>query len=168
MKLLFRREQTEGGMRRVQFKLWAKIEVDADEQEIIRRYRFGDASLIRELQPELLRHCGMIGLAAFVVAFIVLYSALSTTLALVLALIAGGGAGYWWFHEKRETIFVNDLLQGRYFTCPSVIELARKEADLTNICATFRQVMESAKHWDGTETIDVPVLPKEQAKLAIL
>ena len=83
MKLLFRREQTEGGLRKVQFKLWAKIELEPDEQEIIKRYRFGDAIMIDAFQPKLLRNCGLIGLAAFIVAFIVLYSALSTTLALV-------------------------------------------------------------------------------------
>ncbi len=28
--------------------------------------------------------------------------------------------------------------------------------------------MESAKHWDGTETIDVEALPKEQAKYVMI
>ena len=169
MKLLFRREQTEGGMRRVQFKLWAKIEVDDDEQAIIKRYSFADAILIYTFQPGLLRTSAMIGVGAFVAAFIILWlSVLGSTLAAIVSLVAGCGAGYWWFTEKRETIYVRDLLHGRNFICPSVVGLARKEAELANICATLRQVMESAKHWDGTETIDVPVLPKEQAKLAIL
>ena len=31
-------------------------------------------------------------------------------------------------NEKRETIFVKDMLHGRNFTCDSVVELAKKEA----------------------------------------
>ena len=70
--------------------------------------------------------------------------------------------------SQRETIFVKDLLHGRNFTCESVVELARKEAWLEGACGVFRQVMESAKHWDGVERHTIEPLPKEQAKELIL
>ncbi len=82
--------------------------------------------------------------------------------------LAGGGAGYWYLHEKRETIFVRDLLHGRHFTCDSVVELARKEAWLSVVVSFLRQVMESAKHWDGTEHITIEALPKDEARQVIL
>ena len=88
--------------------------------------------------------------------------------ALFLALIAGVSAGSFYFHQKRETIFVKDLIHGRYFTCGSVIELARKKAWLGVVTSFLRQVMESAKHWDGTDSLDVEALPKDEAKLVML
>ena len=63
---------------------------------------------------------------------------------------------------------MKDLLHGRHFACRSIIDLARKEAWLEDRVAVFRQVVESAKHWDGTETISIPVLPKEEAKALIV
>ena len=86
----------------------------------------------------------------------------------VLALIAGLGAGYWWYHQKRETIYVKDLLHGRHFNCDSVVELARKEAWLGTVVSFLRQVMESAKHWDGTERHTVEPLPKDEARQVII
>lgn len=59
-------------------------------------------------------------------------------------------------------------MHGRYFSCGSVVELARKEAWLETATAFLRQVMESAKHWDGTERRPVEVLPKDEAKRIIL
>ena len=81
---------------------------------------------------------------------------------------AGFGVGYWYLNEKRETIFVKDVLHGRHFSCDSVVELARKEAWLEGACGVFRQVMESAKHWEGVERHTIKALPKEQAKELIL
>ena len=89
-------------------------------------------------------------------------------MSIIIGLIGGGGAGYLFFDRKRETIYVKDLLHGRYFSCPSIIELARKEAWLEIIVSYLRQVMASAKHWDGTETLDVAALPKDEAKLVMI
>ena len=69
MKLLFKREQTTGKVDRVQFKLWGKLELDADEQAIIKRYRFDEAILIEALQPTLIRNTITLGVVAFVLAF---------------------------------------------------------------------------------------------------
>ncbi|ANK80032.1 MAG: hypothetical protein TEF_03950 [Rhizobiales bacterium NRL2] len=168
MDLLFRREQTEGKLAKVQFKLWAKVELEAGEQELVKRYRFDDAILIAAIQPKLLRNAGIIGLLVFFVVGSLLAVFIGTTIGVVLGLAGGIGAGYWYFHEKRETIFVKDLLHGRHFSCPSVIELARKEAWLETITGYLRQVMESAKHWDGTESHRIEPLPKDEARQVIL
>ena len=92
----------------------------------------------------------------------------SLSAAVFFGLIAGAAAGYFYFDKNRETIFVSDLLHGRNFSCRSVIELARKEAWLETISAFLRQVMESAKHWDGTEAIPIAVLDKDVAKQIII
>ena len=168
MELLFKRDQTAGAIGKVKFKLWGKVELDQDEQEIVKRYRFDNAVLIVADQSMLLRMCALMGAGAFVVAFAVFASFLSTTIAFLAALVAGGGAAYWYFNEKRETILVKDLIHGRYFTCDSVVELARKEAWLALVSSFLRQVMESAKHWDGTERHDIEALPKDEARQVII
>ena len=83
-------------------------------------------------------------------------------------LVCAGGAGWYIWNKYRETIFVSDLIQGRHFQCRSVVELAKKEAYLSNVVITLRQVMESARHWHGTQSQDIPVLPPNEAKQLII
>ncbi len=169
MELLFKREQTAGKLNRVAFKLWGKLEVTEDEQALIARYRFDEAILIGADDRHLLRGAIKIGVVVFVVAALLFtYLTSSGGFGVMLGIAAGGGAGYWHMNEKRETIFVKDMLQGRNFTCDSVVELAKKEAWLEGACSLFRQVMESAKQWDGVERHTIEPLPKDQAKELIL
>lgn len=168
MEILFKREQTAGRILKVKFKLWAKLELDEDEQAIVRRYDFNQAVLIAAVQPTLIRNTALVGAGAFFVAFVVLVGVAGLYGTLVLAALAGGGTGFMYFTQKRETIFVKDLLHGRNFTCDSVIDLARKEAWLDLVASYLRQVMESAKHWDGTEHRSIEALPKEEARQVII
>ncbi len=165
MKLLFKRSQSTGKIVAVQFKLWAKIEFEGDEAAVVAKYRMAEAVLIGILQERLIRNSAFVGLGAAILAFLIL-----SMIGLgfwQLAAILGAGGGYYYYHQKRETIFVKDLVHGRYFTCNSVVELARKEEWIKQVVAFLRQVMESAKYWDTTETVDVPVLDKEAARLLI-
>jgi len=168
MDLLFQREQTSNGIRRVKFKLWGKVELDADEQEMVARYQFDDAILIAVLQPLLLRNAILVGLMADGLTLAILSSIVGTVQALLIAILVGIGAGFWFYNEKRETIYVRDLIHGRHFACDSVVELARKEAWLETVVSYLRQVMESAKHWDGTERHRIEALPKDEARQVIL
>jgi hypothetical protein len=168
MKLLFKREQSAGKVGRVRFKLRAKVDFDEGEMEIVKRYRFDEALLIAALQPGLLRNVIIFALIAFVLFVAATTAAVGTTIGLLLGALGGVLGGAWWFTEKRETIFVRDLIHGRHFSCPSVIDLASKEAYLEQIVSFLRQVMESAKNWDGTETIDIPALGKAEAKYMML
>ncbi len=169
MELLFKREQTTGKLARVNFKLWGKLEISEGEQALINRYRFDEAILIGADDRLLLQGAIKLGGIVFVIATLLFSYLLSSVgLGFFLGLAAGIGAGYWLMNEKRETIFVKDMLHGRNFTCDSVIELAKKEAWLEGACAMFRQVMESAKHWDGVEKHTIDPLPKEQARELIL
>lgn len=168
MDLLFKRNQTAGKLGRVAFQLWGKLELDEDEQALVKRYRFDEAVLIGATQSNLFRNAVLVGIVAFIAAYNLLDFVIPNTTAGFLGLIVGGVAGYWFYTEKRETIFVKDLLHGRHFTCDSVIDLARKEAWLTTIVSYLRQVMESAKNWDGTERHAIEALPKDEARQVIL
>ena len=169
MELLFKREQTTGNVGRVNFKLWGKIEVTEDEQALLNRYGFAESILIGADDRLLLRGAVKLGAIVFVVAAILFAYLLDSG---VVGFLGGGaagyGAGYWYMNENRETIFVRDLLHGRHFKCESVVELAKKEAWLEGACALFRQVMESAKHWDGVEKHTIEPLPKDLAREMIL
>lgn len=166
MKLLLKRDQAQSWAGTALFKLWGKIEFDELEDATIRKYRFDEKILIEVEQITLMRNAAIVGVLAFVVAYAVLW--LVGLNYIFLAIVLGAGGGYFYFHQMRETIFVKDIMHGRYFTCRSVIELAQKEAELERIVKILRQVMEAAKHWDGTETIEVPVLDKDSAKQLIV
>ena len=111
-----------------------------------------------------------IGIAAIVGGLMVLplFAPLNNRLMSAVAVVVAVVWGFGYFHEKRETIFVRDLLHGRYFSCTSVIDLARTEAWLETIVGFLRQVMESAKHWDGTESHTIEALPKDEARSIII
>lgn len=172
MDLLFKREQARPGMGRTNFRLWSKIELNGDEQAIVKRYHFDEAILIEAIQPTLIRNSIIVAVLAFFTLGIVVgafvAALVSPGLGSIAAFPVAIASGYWYFHAKRETIFVRDLLHGRHFKCASVIELARKEAWLTAIVGFLRQVMESAKHWDGTERHEVEPLPPEEARQFII
>ena len=71
MNILFKRTQTTGKMARVHFKLWGKIEFDAEEQKIVNRYRFDNAILIVADQPKLIRKSSYVGFVMVEIPFIV-------------------------------------------------------------------------------------------------
>jgi len=168
MEILLKRRQNSNQTGRVSFKLWSKIELNDNEQQVVDHYSFDKAILIDSFQPELIRKSIYSGLAGAVLATVLLSIFTSYDVALFLGLIAGAAAGYFYYDKNRETIYVKDLLHGRYFSCNSVIELARKEAWLEMITGFLRQVMESAKHWDGTQKSEIEVLPKDEAKRLII
>lgn len=168
MKLLMKREQTQGRVGRVQFKLWAKIELDDDEKAIVSRYSFDQALLIGEDEPALVRKVAIYAIVIAVFVTFIFDMMAPTGLAFLLGLAAGGGFGYWYYNEKREQVFVKDLMHGRHFQCPGIVDLTKQEAQITDVVSVFRQVMESAKHWGGTQTNDVPVLTLDEARDLIL
>lgn len=168
MEILFKRDQVRGKFKGVRFKLWSKLELDENEKSVINHYSFDQAVLIDSLQPKLIRNTAFVSFGAFVGASIILWTIFSFSVATFLGLVAGAAAGYFYYDKNRETVYVKDLLYGRYFNCDSVIELARKEAWLETITAFLRQVMESAKHWDGTEARPIEVLSKDEAKSMII
>lgn len=168
MDLLFQREQTPAGMLSVKFKLWGRVELDEDEHEMMERYQFDGAILIAADQPTLFRNSFLFGLFVMAVVIFALFRLDALGQFALIAIFAGAAAGFWFYNEKRETIYVRDLIHGRHFSCDSVVDLARKEAWLETVVAYLRQVMESAKHWDGTQRYRIQALPKEEARQVIL
>lgn len=168
MQLLLRREQTATKLTKVSFKLWGKIELDEEEQALSDRYNLADAVLIGSLQSGHKRNSIVLGLLVSILVGAGINTVLGATFAVLGGVIAGAAFGYWFFHHKRETIYMKDMLHGRHFSCPSIVDLAKQEDWLTGQITILRQVLESAKHWDGTETVPIKALPKEEAKALML
>lgn len=164
MDLLLKREQTRNFLNRIVFRLWAKTEMDEDERALIDRYDLDESWLLISDDRDHLKWAIILGVIAFFLVGGTVAQATAVGCGIIAGLIAGGGVGYWWLNEKRETIYMRDMLHGRRFKCRSIIDLAKKEAMLQNACIVLRQVMETAKHWDGVETCPVPALSKEEAK----
>lgn len=167
MDLLFKREQSDGFMGRIIFHLWAKSEFSDDERALLDRYRLDQAQLLQADDWRALRWAVVVAIISFFLIGGIAMTLLGS-LGLALAIIGAGVVGFWFFNEKRETIFVKDLLYGRRFKCRSVAELARKEAWLEDACIVLRQVIETAKNWDGVETNPIPILDKAEAKKVVI
>jgi len=162
--LLFKRAQTPGRFRSVKFKLWGKIELTEDERRMVDRYDLDHSILIYSYQENLIRNSIIVGLLASVVVFFSFASVFGRTAGGFFSVIVFGGAAWFHFDWWRETIFVKDLMYGRHFTCRNIIDLGRREAWLKQICSYLRQVMESAKNWDGEERTPIEPLAPEDAK----
>ncbi|WP_337658828.1 hypothetical protein [Sphingorhabdus sp. Alg231-15] len=136
-----------------------------DERDLAERYQLGKSIVLISDDEDILKWSFAIGFIAFLVAGTFVGANSENVFAgLAAGVLASVVAGFWWFNEKRETIFMRDLIHGRRFKCGSIVELAKKEALLDNACIVLRQVLETAKHWDGVETVPVPSLPREEAK----
>lgn len=167
MQLLFEREQVSGA-RAPKFKLMAKIELDDMEQKIVAHYRLDKALLIDKFDEELIKRTAILVVVAFLVGLLLFIAMFGWTMGILLAMAAAGGGGWYYWDKNREFIFVSDLLKGRHFKCGSIIDLAKKEAYLSDVTMVLRQVMESARHWQGTQSHPIPVLPPDEAKRLIV
>ena len=164
MDLLLKREQSKNIFGRVIFRLWVRSEMGEDERALIERYDLAESHVLQSDDSKAFKWAVGIGFVAAISTGLFLGAYFGDPKSAVLAIPAGIAVGYWWLNEKRETIFLRDLLYGRRFKCRSIVDLAKKEAMLEDSCVVLRQVLETAKHWDGVETRPVPVLSKEAAK----
>lgn len=168
MKILMRRNQTPGRFIAVTFKLWVKLELEGDEQAIVDRYDFDQAILIVSLQENLKRNAVLLG--GFIAFWVFLFFGVvvNRPTGVFFGLVTWAGATWFFFDRWRETIYVKDLLHGRNFRCDSIVDLVRREHRMQQVCSFLRSVMESAKHWDGTEAQDIPKLDPEVAKQIVI
>lgn len=166
MQLLFKRSQARSLFGRPRFQLWAQIELEGDEVQILQRYQFHDAMLVEQDNPELIGKSRLVGMVTALVAFVVLaaFGRWNWQLAAGTSILVGIAGGWFYFDRMRLNIYVNDLIHGRTFKCRSVVDLARREAYLGVVTSFLRQVMETAKHWDGTEALPIAALSAAEAK----
>ena len=178
MKLLLNRDQKSAALfslvplrigSGVTFTLHAELELDAEEEALIKKYKFAQSALVvsdpiedikQSFRPALL-----LGILTFIVIWMLFSIGSAISLGILVTLVMTGV----YFKTLREQIIVSDLMAGgRKFRCDSIVALIHKEAFLKRVSAYLRQVLESAKNWDDREAIDIPPLSKDDALQAVL
>ncbi len=153
----------------VTFSLHATLELDAEEDALLKKYNLTKAPLVVSDPIDDLKQSFRPAMLLGLVAFVVFWFLGSFSTALGLSFLVTLVMTVVYFKTLREQIIVSDLLAGgRKFRCDSIVALIQKEAYLENICAYLRQVLESAKHWHDREAITIEPLTKEDAKRAVL
>lgn len=147
------------------FHLRAELELDDEENSLLKKYRFEKAPLVLsdpiDDLKQAFRPAMLLGFVSFVVFWFLTSFTTGISLAILVTLIMTGV----YFKTLREQIIVRDLLDGgRTFRCDSIVDLIKKEAYIEGVCQYLRQVLESARHWHDREKIDIPPLDKELAK----
>lgn len=153
----------------VTFSLHAELELDAEEDELMKKYQFAKAPLVLsdpiDDLKKAFRPAMLLGIATFIIVWV--FASFATTL--MLAFLVTAVMTFVYFRALREQIVVSDLLYGgRTFYCDSIVELIHKEAFLEGISAYLRQVLESARTWGEREIIPIQPLPKAAAKELVL
>ena len=178
MQLLFDREQVSSALfslvplrigSGVTFTLHATLELDAEEDALVKHFKFTKAPLVVSDPIEDLRNSIRPAAILGAVSFLVLWIFISFGKAFGLGILVTFVMTIVYFKTLREQIIVSELLAGgRKFRCDSIVALIQKEAYLQHICGYLRQVLESAKHWHDREAITIQPLNKEEAKQAVL
>lgn len=155
MQLLLQREQGKNIIGRPIFKLWAKFDLPGEEMELIAKYRVQNFLLyegnVRRDMNRALRWSIPIGFLA--TSFLLLRGGIGPGFfGGILIFVA---LTYLIYEQIRERIYVVDVLQGRHFTCRSVVTLAAKEQLMNNLSVIFCRFLEAMKTWGGQEIIEL-------------
>lgn len=152
----------------IAFSLWAKIELSQEEQFLFDRYRFRDALLVEGDAFVALKRAARISIVITLVLGGAIAVFVNWHVAAVMSGIGFVGLTLAFYDRLREHIYARDLIDGRTFRCFSVIELIEKEWYLERVCGYLRQVLESARHWEDRETINIKALSRDAAKHVVL
>ncbi len=131
MKLKIRRTQKSGMLSsKITFQLHAQTELTPEELGYVKTYKMGS---------EVLYHMEKVERSD--------YS--ETTLGHIKAIGKGLAA-----MAMNITITANDLVNGRTIECKDIIEMRAAEDQLKEACLMFKEILESAAHFEGEEVIE--------------
>ena len=176
MELLLQRSQKER-VSRPRFELWAKFDLDANENALIDKYK-PQSALLSEDEPasrarKWRRSVITGGILSMVVCLIIAYLSLyrpalgginpfllfqpfdNIPMWIGLLLLGWFVFTSWVFAHIREDIIVADILRGRSFRCKSIVILLEKEDLLKKRAQEFRQFLEAMKTWGGMDIITI-------------
>lgn len=178
MNLLFTRSQARssffsliplriGGT--VTFKLKAEFEFTEEEQTLLQRYSFSNASLITSNVYDDLarafRPAWLLGLITMLLTAIFLRIPVRGIEGKLIKVAAVPSLGILcviamtviYFFSLRKTVTVSQLMNGgRTFYCHSVVELDEQEQELHDLARRLHLTLEKAKNWGGREINPIP------------
>ncbi len=154
MQLLLQRRQGKNWIGLSIFKLWAKFDLTSEETALIEKYQvqgyvLSEGNFRRDFLKALLWTIP-IALILIPITIPLMGSFVGPRLAPFLFLLI-----LWLLYNQiREQIKISDMLNGRFFSCRSVIRLAAKEQMITNYAVIFIRFLEAMKTWGGQEIIE--------------
>ena len=133
------------------FDLWAKFELDLEEQALITKYHVRKHILV-EGKPLQRWRAAIFGIIIAGVIAAIIHNFLGI---LPITLLIFVGSAYLLYHQFREEIRVSDILAGRHFTCRSVVKLMATEQEVAEMAHAFRHLLEAMKTWGGRGIIEL-------------
>ncbi len=130
MQLILQRSQKSGMIGKVTFALDARARLSDDETGYVRKYKMG---------KEVLYHKAKISEGAILSDRFGGFAGLAATLAA---------------KALDLTITVDSLVKGQHVECKDIIEMRAAEEQLKEACGVFKEVLESAAHFEGEEVIE--------------
>src|SRR5205823_125558 len=166
MQLLIQRGQGKTILlRRPNFRLWAKFELNPEEAALINKYQVHDHILVEGIPGQLRKAMiisGMVGMFGWgLIAAKARFE--EGILIAILVFVIGSLVIY---DNIREQILVRDILNGRFFKCKSVVSLMAKEQNIAEMANAFRHLLEAMKNWGGREIIELE--PYKQPVLRLI
>jgi hypothetical protein len=130
MKLILQRSQKSGmmGMGKVIFGLDARAQLTDAESENVKKYKMGREILYRK---EKVDTSGIQGMG--------IMAGIGTALAA---------------RALNLIISVDDLVKGKHIECKDIVEMRAAEEQLREACALFKEILESAAHFEGEEVVE--------------
>lgn len=125
MKLLLRRSQKPGVLGKIKFTLTVRAELTDEEKTAIRAYRFG-RTLLYERRTFTGKIIGWLNVFSFI--------------------------RHW---LTNLTITVSDLECGKRIDCKDILHMLSVESEIKEAAATFKAILESARHFGGEEVIEL-------------
>jgi hypothetical protein len=144
------------------FKLWAKFELNSEEEALIAKYRVRKYILVEGKYWQRFRAALLGIIVAGLFAAVVQHTIDIQQFSLAVWAICS----YLLYHQFREEIRVSDILDGRHFTCRSIVKLMLKEQEVAEMAHAFRHLLEAMKNWGGREIIELE--PYKQPILRLL
>jgi tetratricopeptide (TPR) repeat protein len=133
------------------FDLWAKFELNLEEEALIDKYRVRKHILV-EGKPLQRWKAAIFGIIIAGVIAAIVHNFLGAQLITLLVFV---GSAFLLYHQFREEIRVSDILDGRHFACRSVVKLMAQEQEVTEMAHAFRHLLEAMKNWGGREIIEL-------------
>lgn len=144
------------------FDLWAKFELNNEEDALIAKYRVRKFILVQG-KPLQRLFAAILGIIVAGVLAVIAQIYLGALLITILVFVGGAILLY---HQFREQVRVSDILDGRHFICRSVVKLILKEQEVAEMAHAFRHLLEAMKNWGGREIIELE--PYKQPALRML
>ena len=132
MKLILQRSQKSGmmGVGKITFGLDARAQLTGEEAGYVKTYKMG---------KEVLYHKAKISADAQMSDRFLGFAGLAATFAA---------------RALDLTITVDSLVKGQHIDCKDIIEMRAAEEQLKEACGVFKEVLESAAHFEGEEVIE--------------